>query len=168
MARISLLLSLLLFGALHANGEARDYNAPVTPVEKKAIGFVIRTLGDKPEASVLLYKGRLEVEGNKADQVHPLRWFEVILTNEKLKASMANLCRRTWMFSQFMKGMGGSFDLAVQRGNLSQAQLDDFAEKIGVDVTLLQPSFDEQNWKEFVSTAVANVPREGDHDRYDM
>lgn len=168
MVRLSLFSALLLFGALHAHEEARDYSAAVTPVQKKAIGYVIRTLGDKPEASLLIYKGRLEVEGNKADGVHPLRWFEVILTNEKLKASMANLCRRSWIFSQFMNGMGHSFDLAVQRGNLTEAQLHDFAEKIGVDVSLLQPSFDQQNWKEFVSTAVANVPRAGHHDRYDM
>ena len=151
-----------------SEGDQRSYDREVSPPEKKQITFMVTTLADKPMAKLFFFKGALEKAGNSVDHVHPLRFFQTVYTDQPLIASMGNMRKRGWVFDEFMEGMGKSFDLEKQRGNLTDEQMEEFAKAIEVDPKLIAPAFKQGRWNEFITIVTENVPRKGDHGRYDM
>jgi hypothetical protein len=165
MKRWLMTLGICMLAVLGA--DERPYEAEATPVDKKNISFIIRTLADKPLPKLPFYKGSLEAAGEKVDHLHPLQFMQVVFTDERLKAAMRNLVKRDWVFDSFMDDMGKSLEKERVSGTISSEQIQAFAEAVSVDVELIQPSAESGKWKEFVVILVDKVPRKGDHGRYD-
>lgn len=148
--------------------ELRHYEVPPTDEERELVFYVVNTLGNKSLAKVWKSKSSLKRAGDKIDHIHPLRFLEIVFTDEELKASIRNLRNRDLIWSEFKGGLFGSLAEEAKRNNLTDEQLQDFGQNIGIDITIVYPSILKADWDEMLSLLIKNVPREGDPGRYDM
>lgn len=146
----------------------RDYYAPITASILKDIRFIIMTLGNEPIIKLKNYKPQLEDAGNRLDEVHPLNFWRVIFTDEKLTSAIHNIYKRKKVWKNFIKGMGKSLDEAVERNNLNHEYIEDFAKQIGIDIRLIKKPIDKKDWEEFAKSLLSHVHRNGHLDRYDQ
>jgi len=148
-------------------GHPRDYNATLTQVEIDSISYIVNTLAFRSLVSILKCKGELEAAGDRVDQVHPLRFLEVIFTSEQLKAGIRSIRGRGWIWGDFLAGFKNSLATESQIGNMTKAQINDFAAKVGINPNIITPSIEARNWDQLMDSLITQIPRRGNHDRYD-
>lgn len=146
----------------------RDYYAPLSASTIKDIRFIILTLGNEPVIKLKNYKPQLEEAGNRLDEVHPLIFWRVIFTDEKLTSAIHNIYKRKKVWKSFIKGMGKSLDEAVQRNNLNHEYIEDFAKQIKIDIKIIKKPIEKKDWEEFAKSLLTHVHRHGHIDRYDQ
>lgn len=148
-------------------GFPRDFHAPVTPKEKSDIRFIVTSLADKSLVTIAFIKDDLEAAGDRIDHIHPLRFLSTIFTDEELKVGIRNIRGRGWIWNQFTSGLKESLETEMNIGNMGQEYLIHFANDVGLDVSRIYPTIAVQNWDGFIDTLIKEIPRLGDHDRYD-
>lgn len=148
--------------------ELRHYEVPPTDEERELVFYVVNTLGNKSLPKVWKAKSSLKKAGDKIDHIHPLRFLEIVFTDEELKASIRNLRNRDLIWSEFKGGLFGSLAEEAKRHNLTPEQLQDFGVNVGIDINIVYPSILKADWDEMLSLLIKHVPREGDPGRYDM
>lgn len=162
-------ITVLLFGSnvLFAT-EIRHYEIVPTVDEAEDVSYIVSTLGNKSIAKVWKAKSSLKRAGEKIEHIHPLRFLEIVFTDEELKAAIYNLRNRELLWSEFKGGLYGSLSEELARGNLTEEQVLDFTNNIGIDSAIVYPSIVRGDWDEMLSILIKNVPREGNPGRYDM
>lgn len=156
--------------ALHQGGYLgypRDYSAEVTHHERADIRFIVSTLADKSLMSIAFIKGDLETAGDRIDHVHPLRFLMTIFVDEEMKVAIRNIRGRGWIWNQFLDGVKDSLATEANIGNIKDEHITHFAATLGLDPRKLYPPILAQNWEVLIDTLIREVPRVGDHDRYD-
>lgn len=148
-------------------GYPRDYTAEVTHYERADIRFIVSSLADKSLMSIAFIKGDLESAGDRIDHVHPLRFLMTIFVDEEMKVAIRNIRGRGWIWNQFVDGIKDSLSTEANIGNLRDEHIVHFASTLGLDPRRLYPSILAQNWEGLIDTLIREVPRRGDHDRYD-
>lgn len=147
----------------------RDYNKETTQSNIKDILFILKSLSTKSIPWLLKNKSKLQAAGDRIDCIHPLRFLEVIFTDEELKAYLHNVRKRGGMvWSEYIGGIKESLKDEYSIDNLTKQMLLDFASNVGVNYSTLEPSFRKEKWEDFVKALIIHVPREGDSDRYDQ
>ncbi|MCP5508624.1 MAG: hypothetical protein H7A37_10080 [Chlamydiales bacterium] len=146
----------------------RDYYRELSEQEQNDISYIVDTLGHKPLAKLVFYRGSLEQAGIRLDNVHPLSFFSYIFTNDQLISAIRNMRRRGQIWKSYASGMSESFKEAYERNNISDDMIHDFAAKVGVDVNILKPALVKQQWEEFMNLLIKHVKRSGNSGRYDM
>jgi len=146
----------------------RDYNIPPTQKERDMIAYIVTTLSYKKLTTVLKEKSTLETYGDKIDNLHPFRFCEVIFTDEKLKAAVANLKGKAFVWPRFKKGLFDTLTAESKKQNLKLPAINDFAKKVGINSELIIPSLNKGNWDEFLDILIEKVPREGNPGKYNM
>ena len=164
--------SLIFTPALHASRTTttpRDFNAGYSPQDKKDIRHIILTLNASNPVMVLPHVSGLNHAGDRIGPVHPLPFLECIFIDEELKVGIHNLKRQNGKFwREFMGGLSGSLTEERNRGNLTDEMVVIFAERVGIDVNLIQPLVAGYRWYDFVNTLSTKIPRKGDYGRYNM
>lgn len=163
----ALLLTIFVTNALFGR-DVRFYDQLPTEEDRDNVFFIVSTLGNKSLAKVWKSKSSLKKAGEKIEHLHPLRFLEIVFTNEELKAAMHNLKNRDLMWGEFKGGLYGSLAEEFQRGNLTEEQIYDFAGNIGVDISLFYNAIQQKDWDDMLTILIKNVPREGNPGRYDM
>jgi hypothetical protein len=148
-------------------GLLRDYTVPATSQEKDTIYYIVTTLGNKSIATIVKETSNLKKTRAKLNNLHPLRFAEVIFTNENLKAAVANIKGRAW-WSQFRSGLTDSLAEESKKQNLNLDQIHDFAKNVGIDPNLIIGPLQKGKWDEFLTILIDKVPRQGDPGRYAM
>ncbi|MEC7840352.1 MAG: hypothetical protein VX777_09975 [Chlamydiota bacterium] len=148
--------------------QLRDYYAPVTAEIEEDMKFIVITLGNEPLLKLKKYKDDLKKAGDRLDEVHPLHFWRVIFTDEKATSAMHNIKRRKKVWKSFIKGMGQSLEEACDRDNLKTEYLEDFANKVDIDVNVITKPIQKRDWSEFAKQLLINVSRNGNIDRYDQ
>ncbi len=148
-------------------GHPRDYHAELTPEEETDIRYIITFLAQKSLISIAFEKGDLEKAGDRIDHIHPLRFLLTIFLDEELKVRIQNIRGKGWVWNRFIGGLKECLFTEYGLGNLREAYVEEFAELLGLDCDALLPFFQEQKWRDLVNYLIAEVPREGDYDRYD-
>lgn len=142
------ILALLFALPLFADGEKRNYFAKLTPQEAKDIQYIVSTLGNTSQVGLLFKKKSLEQAGDRLGQVHPLRFFGYVMSNQQLKASFASIHGMAWR--NFENGMAGSLQKAFQRNNLNQEIINDFAKSSHLDSKRIEGFVKNKQWKKLI------------------
>lgn len=148
--------------------KARSYNTPVSEKEKEIISYIVTTLANKPLHKIWGLKSTLESKGDKVDHVHPLRFLMCIYTDEELKVGMDNIMDRGWVWGDFMKGLSESLNDEMKNNNMEEGNIRDFANTVKINFDLINPLIQGKRWEDFVRTLSKYIPRQGNHNRYNM
>lgn len=149
-------------------GVNRDYNAPLRQSDVDDISFILGTMAKSSLISIATQRSALKRAGERIDHLHPLRFLEAIFSSEELKAYVAAVRNKSFVWKEFLSGIVGSLEDESKNKNLTQEQLREFATKFHLDLNPLMPLIKEKKWKEFVNQLIDTVPRDGDTKRYDM
>lgn len=150
-----------------ANG-ARDFYYNPSPEDKQNIAYVVKTLANKNEISLLFYKNTIESSGAKVNHVHPLKFLQTIFTDEELKIGMRNIRRKSLVWKSFRDGIADSLTDETNNNNMLHEYLPLFASAVQVDINMIAPLYQQRNWCDFIEALVTHVPRREDPRRYDF
>lgn len=151
-----------------ANKKSRDYLAAVTESEKKDIAYIVNTLGMSSLYSIKKAKSSLKNAGARIDHVHPLRFLMCVFTDEKMKASIAAMEGRAWVWSEFVSGIAESLETEMNRGNMKSEFIADFSSKVGIDPNMITSSIESRHWTQLIVSLIRSVPRDANVNRYDI
>lgn len=150
----------------------RNYEAEVTPKEKKKIRKIVTTLGFDSLVSIAKpsTQSDLKSTGKDIDHIHPLRFLQVVFTDEEMKAGIAAIRNRAigWIWDEFLGGLVTSLKEESGKKNLKPEFIRDFARNIPVHEDLIQTPLNEGRFKDFVNLLIDHVPRQNDPNRYAM
>lgn len=147
----------------------RNYLIPVTQSEKDDLVFITTTLARSSLPSLAVQKPALKRAGDRIDHLHPLRFLMTVFTDEELKANISGIRGRGgWVWDKFYDGLEGSLKEEARKNNMRDEFVVDFANTIGINASIIQPSIQGKRWKELVNTLIDSVPRSGNTARYDM
>lgn len=145
----------------------RNYLAPATESEKEGIRYVVRCLAKYNWTQLAKEQSSLKKTGDKIHHVHPLRFLQVIFTEEEMKAGIYVVRNKSLVWGDYYNGMRKSLDEESDNNNLLQF-VPDFANNIGVNVHTIMPLIQNRQWTALVDTLISNIPRQGNPDRYGM
>lgn len=147
-------------------GGPRNYAQEVTAAEREDIRFLMRTLANKSLISIACMQHELEMAGDRINHVHPLRFLMTIFTDEEMKAAIRNVRGRGWVWDHFIGGLRESLNAEACVGNMNDAILADFSQRVSLPLPRFAPYVQRRDWNGFVDTLIREIPRKGDHDRY--
>lgn len=147
---------------------AKDYYLLPNKDDEKNITYMIKTLADKSLPALAFCRGDLQDAGDAVAHLHPLRFFEVVFTNEELKVGIRNMKKRKQIWPEFASGMANSFKNEAAVGNMKKEYLEEFAAKVGLDLSKVLPLAENGKWLDFLNGLVLHIPRIGEFDKYDM
>jgi hypothetical protein len=147
---------------------AKNYFLTPTKDDEKNITYMIKTLADKSLPALAFCRGSLQDAGDAVAHLHPLKFFEVVFCDEELKVGIRNMKKRKQIWPEFSSGMADSFKNEASVGNMKQEYLEEFAARVGLDLSKVMPYVQSGKWNDFLNGLVTHIPRIGDHDKYDM
>ena len=145
----------------------RTYERPTTKKESDMIYYIVTTLGNGGKLKVAKEAISLERTRPKLDSLHPLRFAEVIFSNEELKPACANIRGKMW-WNKFRHGLTKSLGEESKKHNLTLEQIHDFAQNVNIDPDFIVGPLQKGEWNEFLDILIDKVPRKGEPGRYDM
>ncbi|MCB1135367.1 MAG: hypothetical protein KDK78_03765, partial [Chlamydiia bacterium] len=137
----------------------RDYFAPMTEKQLDSLHYLIDTLSSKPVPLLLLIQSDLDEVGHDLDDVHPLRVFATIFTDETLQVGLRTMKRKRRVWTEWVDGIADSLNTAAERDNLTLEQAEDLAALIHLPVEHFWIHLQNRDWKRFMDTLVTRVPR---------
>ncbi|MCE2982397.1 MAG: hypothetical protein LW832_02410 [Parachlamydia sp.] len=147
----------------------RDYYATLTKQEKKDIHDIVTSLASDSLISLGANKSSLKKKGERIEHLHPLKFLEAILTDEKLKAGMhAIRDRGAWIWDEFVGGFIRGFKEETEKQNMKVEYILDFSSKVGINSALIMPSLQAGKWKEMINVLIDTIPRANDPNRYNI
>lgn len=158
----------ILMKAANNSNVNRDYNAAWRQNDMEDLTFILGTMAKSSLISIATQRSALKRAGDRIDHLHPLRFLEMILSSEELKAYVSAVKNKSFVWKEFLRGIVGSLEDESKNKNLTSEQFKDFSKRTNVDLNPLMPLIKEKKWKEFVNQLIDNVPRDGDTKRYDM
>lgn len=148
-------------------GTPRNYGASLSPEERNDIRYIVTFLADRSLVVIAAHRSNLEEAGDRIDHIHPLKFLMTVFTDEELKVGIRRIRGRGWIWNDFIGGIKASLITEAGMGNVNTNQAGDFARAVGVNVDLIAPALQRQDWEEFVDLLITHVPRKGDPGRYD-
>lgn len=146
----------------------RDYLQLVSKDEREDISFIVNTLGMGSVTKIAKNKSSLKNAGNRVNHVHPLRFLQTVFQDDRMKASMQALQKRSLMWDEFISGLKKSLQEEMTKDNLRIEYVQDFAVSLNLSLDQLYPYVQQERWEPFVKTLIQLMPRNDDADRYDM
>lgn len=151
-----------------AQKDLRNYQGKISKSDVDDLTFILSTMAKSSLAGIATKRSDLKRAGERIEHLHPYRFLEIIFTNEELKAYVAAVRGRAFVWKEFLNGLEGSFEDEWKNKNVTTEQLKDFSNRVGLDHNLLQPYVKDQRWKDLVNKLIDTIPREGNPGRYDM
>jgi hypothetical protein len=148
-------------------GYPRNYSVPVTGAERSDIHYIVTSLADKSLITIAFLKADLEAAGDRIDHIHPLRFLMTVFTEEELKVGIRNIRGRGWVWNQFVGGIKDCLTTESNIGNLKDEYVHHFAKTVEIHPNKILPAIQQRNWDKFIDILIKEIPRKGDHDRYD-
>lgn len=151
------------------DGIKRNYDAAVTPQQKKDIAYIIKNMADSSLTSLWKNKYELEKAGERIEGLHPLQFMYYVFSNEELKVGLHNIrTRGGWVAKEFFTGTNDSFSREYHLNNLTHEYVCDFSSRLGISPEHILPYVHQQKWDALIDKLIELLPRTGDHDRYDF
>ncbi len=148
-----ILLSFITFLFLATNLEARPYFAELKPEEKEKISFIVQTLGKKSLLSLGFKKGKLKKAGNAVAHVHPLRWMQFAMTEEKTATYYQKLRKRDYVWGKFWEDMEKSLQREAIEGEMSDEVITAFAKSVGAEEEPMKQAIRAGQWATAIDLA---------------
>lgn len=153
IALLTLFLQAVWFGDITANTasyESQKYFGPLTSEEAQSIHYIISTLSSKSMISLLRYKKQLEIAGAKTKNVHPLRFWKEVLTNESLRSGLPNI--GSIPRKQLLGDFSTAFASAQKNGLMKVAYMEDFCRATGTSPGVFHSYADRGDWNGLLAT----------------
>ncbi len=151
-----------------AASKTRNYDENISAQDKDDIRYILRTLANNSLLKIGGSSSALKSAGDRIDRIHPLRFLQVVFSDEELKVCIANIQGRSWVWSEFLSGITGSLDDEAAHGNLKNQHIKDFAKNIKIKPEMITPYVEAEQWEELVTTLISNVPRTKNPNKFDM
>ncbi len=117
--------------------------------DKKCISEIIRHLGERGKMWLLGHKSYMNELGDSIQHVHPLKFLEVICSDDYLKACMREAFEDYFKRNHFMDGLGEGLNNKAMTGDLEQ-HIPDFAEAVHITKEEIFPYFQKRDWEGLV------------------
>jgi hypothetical protein len=153
---------------LEANRNVSNYFSDVPQEAVESIRFIVLSLGNQPLLKLKKLKPDLKAAGDHLNNVHPLKLWGIIFTDNEMIAAMHSIKNRKLVWKSFMEGMGDSLEESATMGNMKPEYIEAFAEAVKVEIGHITDEINKRNWNAFVKKLIQHVPREGDPSRYNM
>jgi hypothetical protein len=151
---------LMVLGATTLEAIDRPYDREPTMQDRADIHYIVDGLADRHWSWLLTHVGTMKRAGDRIESVHPLRFLQVVFTDEKLKVSMKKVASKGGRYwTELMGGLKRSLAEEQGKGNLTIAQVSQFAELVGIPPGLIGNSIVQARWDEMVWLLIQNVPR---------
>lgn len=145
----------------------RNYHIPLSASEAADLAYIITTLANRNLIMIKASEKDLKTAGNRIDHIHPLNFLSGIFTNQELIACMSVLRERSWVWKGYLKGLSTSMEEEMARNNVLQF-VQDFANRVHVDASLLIPPIKAGKWEKLVDILIKNVPRDQRSGSYNL
>jgi hypothetical protein len=122
---------------------------PCSDEQKACIYEIISTMAEKSKLSLFINQSHLKGLGDQISDVHPLKFLSVIFSDPYLKSCMVVIWPDYFKRSEFLEGLGSSFDRETEKGKLYLHKVD-FAKDLGVNPDRIQSYFDARDWENLV------------------
>ena len=137
-----------------------SFNAlKLSPDDKNSINFIVENLAKKGKSELLMMSYKLNAQGNKINDIHPLRFISYILSDEKMKKDYLPLILNDrFKKASFMKGLTKKLE-SVNNKNLLKLYLVDFMKSTRIPLSKkgqLESFINEKKWQDFFNFAVKN------------
>ena len=139
----------------HLAPGASDYYAPMTEQDKRDISYIIMTLANKSQISLLFEKGSLDQAGNRVGHVHPLIFLAYVFSDDQLRHAVTKIRGTPW--NRFAGEMGQSLADEARLDNIKKEYLADYAKKTGVPESKILPAAENGQWVEFINITRQNI-----------
>lgn len=127
------------------------YNDLLCTEEQKAYIYeIVSAMGEKGKLSLLFQQDHLKELGERVNDVHPLKFLEVVFTNPYLKNCMMVVWNDRFKRNGFLEGLIPSIAREIEKGKF-QIYIPDFAKEIGVNPEHLQGFIVTQDWENFIA-----------------
>lgn len=146
----------------------RDYLKPVSGEEKNDIAYIVNTMGMSSLAKIAKAKSSLKSAGARIDHIHPLRFLGTVFADDKMKASMRSLYKRSWVWDEFFDGIKDSLNEETDRGTMKAEYVLDFTTNLNLSYEEVQGFILQRKWESLIRTLIYTIPRNHDVNRYDM
>lgn len=147
----------------------RDYFVPLKPSEAELIRGIVVPMAYDSLPSLASKRSEIKKKGKKVNHLHPFRFLEAIFTDEEMKAAVHAIRDRIrWIWDGFLDGVKGSLTEEEAKGNVKPEHIQDFAQRVQIDVNLIIPPIQEHRWEDFVNILVDTIPRNTETRRYNM
>lgn len=165
------LIDFMVAAAPHAavkeKGPVRNYKQQVTDEEKRLIAYIITTLGNASLLTIAKSRSDLKHAGAQIERIHPFRFLEYVMHDDKVRAAMQNMSKRSWLWKEYFEGIKRSLEEENSRSNLL-VHVNNFASKLSISQDAIYSLIQERKWKEFLNVLLEQCPRCGNFERYDM
>lgn len=108
-------------------GQARPFTSCLDNHEIENIQFILENLSKKSLIGLLRLKKELKKRGETLEHVHPLSFFIGVLSSRCVRFFYDLKARRGMPYSEFVKGAIESFHDESKKGNITDQQLQIFA-----------------------------------------
>jgi hypothetical protein len=150
-------------------GHPREFSAEPSGRDVEDVRYIVLTLANRSVLGIAKDKDLVEKAGDRIDHLHPLKFLQVIFTDDELKVGVKNIREKGWLWSSFIDGIAITLEVESRIGNLTGQMIGHFANTVGVKAHDLMSYSKEGAWEKMVDYLIANVPRErDDSDRYDF
>lgn len=159
----------LLVATARVEAADRSYEHLPTTQDKSDIRYIVENLSRQSPVWIGLHVAALKRAGDRIEEVHPMRFVEVIFTDESMKVAIRNLRSRGGRYwSEFMSGLRRSFAEERSRGNVHSGHVAELAKAVGIHPDIIQHAVMTGQWDNVVVLLIEHVPRKGDVNRWDL
>jgi hypothetical protein len=123
--------------------------------DRTSISDLIKAMAEHGKLWLLGHKTYMNELGDSVRHVHPLKFLEVVFSNEYLKACMREIFEDYFKKNGFMDGLGESLTIKSKVGDLDR-YLGDFAKAVKADAENLKPFFENRDWEGLVRYLMDN------------
>lgn len=134
-----------------SKGQPRFFTVHIEPHEQDAILHIIKTLSEKSLKNLLKEKNQLNKRGEELEHVHPLTFFIGVLSHH-CGHHFRDLKRRGGIpYDEFLKGAIKSFKEEHQHNNLTDQQIQEFANITGKCIHQTRRFIQSHDWPGFIN-----------------
>lgn len=130
--------------------EGMKYFTPLSEEEVQSIDYIISTLSNKSTLSLLRYRKQLEIAGSKTVNVHPLRFWKQVLSDQNLRSGlpkMGSIPRK-----QLINDFAIAFDAVNRSGWMREEYIEDFCSATGVPKEVFYSYAQQGKWADFLGS----------------
>jgi len=159
-----------MFGSSKGESEEspdRDYSRAPTKIQKDAIIYIFTSLAKFTKTELFTHRSSINSAGKKIEDIHPLVLLSYLFGEDDLRGCMESMHERGGMvWGKFTKGLFKSLREEKQKGNLTRAQINDFAKNLKIKPAPFHTAIEDNDWSGFVSKLFEQLPRKGTPRRY--
>ncbi len=140
----------MIIGLISGIASGASYSELAYSKEDQAdIKELLETLSTQDMFGLLKRRSSLNELGDRIEHVHPLKFLEIIVTDNHLKSCLQEVDSSFFKRSAFLRGLSKSFGKKAKLGEIDP-YIPDFSLAVHRPTKSIEPFFRDKNWKGLV------------------